>query len=161
MKRKLVLVILWGLVLGLMVLIFGFSAQPGETSAGVSSCIAKPVTDAIAARWAPQSSAEYEQLYSQVDFAVRKIAHFSEYAALGFCLCLLVRCYGLRKWWLPYALGTLYAATDELHQHFIDARSAQVSDVLLDSAGVLCGVLVAMLCLFWRMKWRKKHVHNA
>ncbi len=161
MKRKLVLVILWALVLGLMVLIFGFSAQPGETSSDVSSLIAKPVTDAIAARRAPQSSVEYEQLYDQVDFAVRKIAHFCEYAALGFCLCLLVRCYGVRRWWIPHALGTLYAATDELHQRFIDERCAQVADVLLDSAGVLCGVLVAMLCLLLRRKWRKKHVHHS
>ena len=34
--------------------------------------------------------------------------------------------------------------SDELHQYFVPGRHASVLDVLLDSVGVLCGVLVML-----------------
>jgi hypothetical protein len=46
-------------------------------------------------------------------------------------------------------VGTLYAASDELHQMFSDGRSPQVRDVCIDSAGVLTGVLVTLLFLYF------------
>jgi VanZ family protein len=39
-------------------------------------------------------------------------------------------------------IAMLYAATDELHQLFVSERSAQVMDVLIDSAGSLTGTFV-------------------
>ena len=38
------------------------------------------------------------------------------------------------------AFCILYAASDELHQLFVDGRGAQVKDVLIDSAGSIVGV---------------------
>ena len=46
-----------------------------------------------------------------------------------------------------WALGTLYAASDEVHQLFIEGRTGQLSDVLLDSSGVLAGALLCWLLL--------------
>ena len=43
---------------------------------------------------------------------------------------------------VPWCIASAYAATDEIHQLFVPGRSGQVSDVLLDSAGVLAGLLV-------------------
>ena len=43
---------------------------------------------------------------------------------------------------IPWAVATVYAATDEFHQLFVPGRSGQISDVLLDSAGVMAGLLV-------------------
>ncbi|HJA34824.1 MAG TPA: VanZ family protein [Candidatus Mediterraneibacter merdigallinarum] len=43
---------------------------------------------------------------------------------------------------LPWLTAALYAATDEVHQLFVPGRSGQISDVILDSAGALAGVLV-------------------
>ena len=72
-----------------------------------------------------------------------------EYALLGFLVRLLGESYAWRgRGWIAWGGGTLYAVTDELHQLFSDGRSAQAADVLLDSAGVLSGVLAAMLALF-------------
>ena len=55
---------------------------------------------------------------------------------------------------VPWAAGTIYAGTDELHQMLIDGRSGQRSDVLLDSAGVMAGVLIAVLILYLSSKKR-------
>ena len=79
-----------------------------------------------------------------ITYVVRKCAHFIEYLALGWSLLLPVtnrfgRFGGLYAW----VFGSLYAVTDEIHQIFVKERSCELSDVLLDSAGVLTGLLIA------------------
>jgi VanZ family protein len=71
------------------------------------------------------------------DTVLRKLAHVTEYAILGL---LLLRAVG--RVWLAVALGVLYAASDELHQHFVAGRHASPVDVAIDTVGILIGVLV-------------------
>ena len=79
---------------------------------------------------------------------VRKGAHFAEYAVLGMTV---VYAFGERlkkaKKIIPVALGicAFYAATDEFHQYFVANRVGSVSDVLLDSAGALTGIVIFLL----------------
>ena len=56
---------------------------------------------------------------------------------------------GRKKKLIPgsWGIGAMYACTDELHQLITDGRSGQWTDVLLDSGGVLTGVLAASLIL--------------
>ena len=46
---------------------------------------------------------------------------------------------------LGWVLAVAYAATDELHQSLVSARSAQFTDVLVDASGALLGVAAAWL----------------
>jgi len=78
------------------------------------------------------------------DLVLRKIAHFCEYAVLGL---LLVR--ATRSETAAAAAGALYAASDELHQHFVPGRHAAVRDVAIDTAGVLAGLLAARRIGAW------------
>jgi VanZ family protein len=78
------------------------------------------------------------------DLILRKIAHFCEYAVLGF---LLLQATGRES--LAFVLGALYAASDELHQQFVPGRHAAVRDVVIDAAGVLAGVLAARRIRTW------------
>ena len=81
---------------------------------------------------------------------VRKLAHFCEYALEGFLLMLCMRVYSrhpLRHITVPMLGGVLTALTDETIQLFSEGRSSQVTDVWLDSAGVLTGILVAIVLL--------------
>ena len=57
-------------------MMFGFSAQEGVQSGSISGKIASPITDSLAQRQGLTGQA-YWKLYAQVDFAVRKTAHFS------------------------------------------------------------------------------------
>ena len=43
---------------------------------------------------------------------------------------------------LALAAGIAYAATDELHQHFVRGRHASPVDVAIDAVGVAAGMLV-------------------
>ena len=90
-------------------------------------------------------------VYNSVQRVVRKTAHYTEYAVLGFLMRLCLESWlGRRRRLTPaaWAAGTAYAGTDELHQLLIDGRSGQWTDVLLDSAGALTGVLLAALALY-------------
>ncbi len=69
------------------------------------------------------------------DTLLRKGAHFAEYAILG---ALLLRALG--REWVAVAAGVAYAASDELHQHFVPGRHGSPFDVALDAVGVALGV---------------------
>jgi VanZ family protein len=71
------------------------------------------------------------------DFVLRKLAHVTEYAILGALLARALRDF-------PALLaGIAYAATDELHQHFVPGRQGALLDLGIDATGVLVGILLA------------------
>jgi len=47
-------------------------------------------------------------------------------------------------------MSVLVASLDEWHQSFLSSRTAEVSDVVLDS----CAALVAQLVIFWYLRTR-------
>ena len=69
------------------------------------------------------------------DLVLRKIAHAAEYAMLG---ALLARATG--RTGLAFAIGTLYAVSDEIHQSFVPGRMGSPLDVAIDAAGVAIGI---------------------
>jgi VanZ family protein len=71
------------------------------------------------------------------DTILRKAAHMTEYGLLWFL------------WWralgfgskLPAAgIAVAYAATDEVHQHFVEGRHGAPVDVLIDSVGIALAI---------------------
>jgi VanZ family protein len=77
------------------------------------------------------------------DTVLRKLAHVAEYAILG---ALLYR--ALRREPGAIVLGSLYAVTDEVHQSFVSGRHGSLVDWLIDTAGVVAGVLLVS----WRSR---------
>ena len=134
------------------VMIFCFSAQNGDTSQALSDGVTVQMARIVRPDYESMSAPERFSLLELLSTIIRKCAHFCEYALLGFNLAAHLRlrrpqqgprAAGLAAW----GVATLYAATDELHQLFVSARSAQVVDVLIDSAGSLTGILVATLAM--------------
>ena len=78
---------------------------------------------------------------------LRKFAHFSEFAGLGFCLCnALYASFGHRLTPVFALVGTvIYAISDEVHQIFSEGRACQITDVLIDSAGALLGIIIVFI----------------
>lgn len=68
------------------------------------------------------------------DLVLRKGAHVAEFAVLG---ALLAR--ALRREPAAVLLGSLYAATDEVHQAFVAGRQASALDWVIDTVGVVAG----------------------
>ena len=81
---------------------------------------------------------------------MRKMAHFCEYLLEGFLLMLCMRVYSrhpLGHITVPMLGGVLTALTDETIQLYSPGRSSQVTDVWLDSVGVLAGILAALVLM--------------
>ena len=78
---------------------------------------------------------------------VRKLAHFTEFALLGFELFFWfvpLRQTGRKPLFLAMAHGLFAALADETIQLF-SARGAQLQDVWLDFAGVTAGAVLALI----------------
>ncbi len=73
------------------------------------------------------------------DTILRKLAHMAEFGLLWW-LWWRALGRGPRATWIAAAITVAYAATDELHQHFVKGRVGSPVDVLIDSAGVALAI---------------------
>lgn len=134
MKTKYVFFLRWLPAILWMLLIFYLSHQPATESAELSRGITE---------WLKKILSVFMPIedVNNLHYWVRKNAHFIAY----FVLALLVM-WPLKKQDAQYAglkcLGicVLYAISDEVHQLFIDGRSGQVKDVMIDALGALTGI---------------------
>jgi len=75
-----------------------------------------------------------------IHFITRKIAHFTEYAILGFLAARAFRPWP--RWFLiSVALVVVYALIDEYHQSFVPSRTASVFDSMIDMAGGITALI--------------------
>jgi VanZ family protein len=90
---------------------------------------------------------------------LRKCMHASVYFILSILLYNLFCLYKISNWKrciLSVACSFLYACTDEFHQLFVDGRTGQFTDVLIDTLGAVLGVIVVNLILYFISKIKNK-----
>ena len=143
------------LTLALMVMIFCFSAQSGEDSQRVSKGFLATLLGALLERILPRLSEK------GAEWDIRKYAHMAEYFCLGLSAMLWLS--ELARWRKPgraalsaLALSLLYACSDELHQIFVPGRAGRFVDVLVDGAGFVSSIGLALLCCWIGNGIRKK-----
>ena len=133
-------------------LAFIFFASTGAMSAANTSRIIEPLL-----RWLFPNITEAQLLGAH--FAVRKLAHFSEYAVLAL---LAARAFLsstkdlLHRRWLISALVlvAVYALLDEYHQSFVPTRTPSIYDSMIDTAG---GATALVALALWRRRKRMKN----
>lgn len=135
----------------IMVLIFSFSHKPANRSNESSLTIANKVLTIYETVTDNQYDTvqRLDQL-EKINHYVRKGAHFSEYAllAIAFALHFLTCKWNKLKYFSFSAMfSALYAISDEYHQTFIEGRSGQFSDVLIDASGAVTGTLLFVLLI--------------
>ena len=143
-----IVILLAAAVLLLMLMIFFFSAQNGDESHELSGMIVESLIRLLFPTAEQMPADSLPILTEQLEFFIRKLGHFSEYATLGFFSVLMFESYGCLHFRpFGWGLATLYAGTDELHQMFSGGRSPLLTDVLLDSCGAGFGLALACLLL--------------
>ncbi|HIT84750.1 MAG TPA: VanZ family protein [Candidatus Ornithomonoglobus intestinigallinarum] len=130
----------------MMVLIFMLSSQTSESSASLSTGVTQRIVDLVASV-ANIPSSEKPSMVLALHHIVRKAAHFTLYALLGLSANAMFTSLCPKSGRLKRVLYTavfccLSAALDELHQKFVSGRGPQVTDVMIDTAGALCGCAV-------------------
>ncbi len=133
----------------MMYLIFYMSSQPGGESAGLSYEVSKALVEGYN-KWGHKglSDMSLTTLAVLIHGYVRKFAHMMEYLLLAICVGLPFYVYRIRGFWLVFLTSLIcvgYAALDEYHQTFVTGRSGEVRDVLIDSIGILIGVILVQI----------------
>ena len=130
---KLTLVIIW------MTIIFLFSNQKADDSSKLSDGIIVKVANVFVDR--DLSTNEREAILEKYTTIVRKTAHFGIYLVLGILVINFLCEYNIKHIILvSIIVCLLYSITDEVHQLFIEGRSGEVRDVLIDTSGSLVGI---------------------
>lgn len=140
-------------------MIFYMSSETATESGERSHSIVATVIRVFCPEFDSLSSAAQTELLASGDHILRKCTHFATYALLGGLVCLS----SLGFFASPAAhlcrslfLSALYAASDEIHQSFVPGRGPALTDVLLDSAGALCGILFILLAAALLLKKQTK-----
>ena len=131
-------------LIGCIVFIFSNSLQIADVSEGASGRVLGILQGILRHLGLPGAA---DRLTMHI---VRKLAHFCEYMLEGFLLMLCMRVYTRNYVWhisVPLLGGVLTALADETIQIYSPGRSSQVTDVWLDSAGVLAGILAALVLM--------------
>ena len=84
--------------------------------------------------------------YSNWQYIIRKWAHFGIYFCLGgLSLTIFTYVFNFYKGYLiTLYLGTIFAFTDEIHQLFIEGRTGQMSDFMIDFLGLFTALTLGL-----------------
>lgn len=126
----------------LNIAIFRFSSQDGKTSVSLSDEVTIKAIDKYSEITHKEITiSRKKELVKSLRPLVRKTAHFTLYFVMGLLAIMFI-------WTLELEHPVIYAivlcaclaACDEAHQLFSAGRTAQVFDVVIDTAGSLVGI---------------------
>ena len=87
-----------------------------------------------------------KEFLNQANHIFRKLCHFTEYLILAIFSFLFIESFDKLKLLLcllySFIFSVIYAISDEIHQTFIDGRAGQITDVLIDTSGIILGLFV-------------------
>lgn len=133
-----ILVILW------MLTIFYFSHQQGTGSSGMSKKVSNIIINIYDIN-DEMTQEEKETEVEKIEPVIRKLAHYAIYIVGGILIINYACVYGVNnKKAIVYTaiFGMIYAASDEIHQLFVNGRSGRIEDVIIDSIGIFTGITV-------------------
>ena len=163
MKKK---IILWHLLIIWCSIIFLFSHQNGTNSSHLSGQIAKIIVSVLDSLknitlpvFKPILDMDYEIIAENLEFFIRKFAHFFVFMILGIITHLLSLCH-IKNKYLCFIFSLMfcifYATSDEFHQLFVSGRCAKVLDILIDASGSVSGILITLLASDYTVKKNKR-----
>lgn len=123
----------WTLVVLWMGVIFFASSQ--TNSGEESGALTQFLIHLVGASPTPDQTAEVHHL-------LRKCGHLTEYGIFGMLMAWAQPGLTVDRAGLTWGAAALYAASDEWHQTFVPSRGPAVTDVLIDSAGALAGLVI-------------------
>ena len=132
-----------------MVCIFLFSCENADDSSDTSGNFVNLIISIFYGDYDELPLWEQEEIRGNISHFIRKTAHFTIFAALGFFAFLTsgqkkLLCKGTAA---VLIFCGLYAVSDEIHQYFVPGRACMLRDMLIDTCGSLAGIAAALAAL--------------
>ena len=143
----------WLAVIIWITIIFSFSSQEASQSNNLSTNVTEVVVQTVEK---VMPSKEFD--VKTMNHYIRKNAHFFVYMILGL---LLINAIDDSKYSqkitisLAIFLGVLTASLDEFYQSFIPGRGPGFKDVLIDTSGLLLGIVIYHIIKKYLVKFRR------
>lgn len=129
---NIILIIIW------LFIIFSFSAEDATKSEHRSDEVIINAVETITREEIPEN--QRQKIIDEYIVIVRKSAHFFLYFILAIIVFTLYkRIFGLNSKTFIYTIifCFIYACSDEIHQLFINGRTARIFDVFVDTTGAI------------------------
>lgn len=148
--KKVITVIAVCLLIAVYIMIFLFSADDAAESSSLSVAVTRKLMNLYYHFFSGNNNAvlTVPVVTDDAEAIVRKMAHFTEYMAVGFLS------FGIAVIWMQRIKAGIVAVTlqvflsaglDEIHQYFVPGRYASFRDVLIDMAGGIAGIMIVFL----------------
>ena len=173
-KGKILKIISTIFVLVWMITVFIFSSQDGTQTLNTSGAFIQVIdstlnnvesnntnkTDTVNTQDNNNKKYNYSK---ELQTFVRKNAHYFLYTVGGIILSVFFYAF-LKNNKKIYAFailtGTIYAMSDEFHQKFIAGRTSRITDVGIDTLGVITGTILFMVFINILIRSKKKKSEN-
>ena len=169
-KGKILKIISTIFVLVWMITVFIFSSQDGTQTLNTSGAFIQVIdstlnnvesnntnkTDTVNTQDNNNKKYNYSQ---ELQTFVRKNAHYFLYTVGGIILSVFFYAFlGKNKKIYIFAIltGMFYAMSDEFHQRFVAGRTSRITDVGIDTLGVITGTILFMIFINILIKSRKR-----
>ncbi len=123
------------------------SKMSNESSIDIIGNVIKHTVNFITDGKFKMSADDIEITATMINPILRKVMHASEYLVLALLIVLFLKLNIKNIKYFSILLITIllcftFASCDEYHQTFVEGRTGQFKDVLIDSTGSLCGILL-------------------
>ena len=135
------------MLLAWMIVIFAYSAKNAADSTSQSHILGRRLGSIVVSGWNELSDEQQEEFAARWDTVIRKSAHVTEFLILAVFLMNVFLSWSVKRSraaLLSAASGVFYAASDEFHQTFVPGRAGRLSDVGIDSCGIILGILIVL-----------------
>ena len=156
MKRKIIYILL---TLIWMIIIFIMSSMNTDESNGKSKQTIKKtvqktseISENIGITNSKPTEKQVNETVNKLNFPLRKCAHATEYAVLAILIIFTLNSfmgkeYSIKKMVIVITICFVYSLTDEYHQLFVQGRTSQFIDCIIDTSGS-----IIMCCVYTLVK---------
>ena len=169
-KGKILKIISTIFVLVWMITVFIFSSQDGTQTLNTSGAFIQVIdstlnnvesnntnkTDTVNTQDNNNKKYNYSQ---ELQTFVRKNAHYFLYTVGGIILSVFFYAFlknNKKIYIFAILTGMIYAMSDEFHQRFVTGRTSRITDVGIDTLGVITGTILFMIFINILIKSRKR-----
>lgn len=161
------IVIYWILTAFLAGFIFFMSSMDTNESNGKSKTIINEVveksvetTNGLGITDKHPSKYKMQQVIEKWNYPLRKVAHASEYFVFTILILVVLKnsgVSGVKMYVIASIICFIYSCTDEYHQTFVNGRTGQFSDVLIDTLGGFISCIIYNIIIKIN-KCKKEHI---